>query len=171
VRVIQSVLVAEIRKHERYATATGDGGVRQLDEPMEATLADAGGMARMTWSITGAREAAGTWLMATVEFVGFGVQVCLDDPMLRIDQVRELGSDLWRIADRQEGEAAAVFEPMMRLRARAPSRLSARIDVALDFEIGTDVRVGVNLQSEGTLVLAFVEALERALEAVEELRG
>jgi len=160
--------MAEIYRDKRYASGQSGEGVRTLEEPMEATLADSGGLARLTWSISGSREAGETWLLSTIEFVGFGVQVFLEDPLLRFDQVRSFAQDVWRVADRQEGEVTAVFEPHMKVRIRAPSKMASRLDVSLEFEMGTDATVSARMQSEGTLALAFVEALDRALEAVED---
>jgi len=123
----------------------------------------------MTWSVSGSREAAGTWLTASVEFVGFGVQVFLDDPLLRFDQVREFAQELWRITEHKEGELEYTFEPYVKIKVRIPSRLAARLEVSLDFQIGTDAHVSANLQTDGTLALAFVEALDRMLEAIDDL--
>jgi hypothetical protein len=160
--------MAFFRKSDRHGDSQAEG-VRKLEEPMEATLADNGGLARLTFQLTGSREAAGTWLTGSVEFAGFGVQVFLDTPMIRFEDFREFGQAIWQVADRQEGEASAVFEPHLRLKVRAPSRLSSRLDVQLDFERGTDARVSARLQTEGTRALAFCEALERALEAIADL--
>ncbi|MBI4860578.1 MAG: hypothetical protein HY815_09990 [Candidatus Riflebacteria bacterium] len=158
-----------VRRDTRHGEGLMAEGVKALEEPMEATLADHGGLARMTWQISGSREAGATWLVATVEFVGFGVQVFLEDPLLRFDQVRTFAEDLWHVADRQEGELEATFEPYLKIKARSPSRLTSRLEVTLDFTMGTDAHVTANLQADGTLTLAFVDALDRALEAVEEL--
>ena len=160
--------MAFFRKDTRRNEAA-TGTVRSLEEPMEATLADNGGMARITISMSGAREAAGTWLISTVEFVGFGVQVFLEDPLLKFDAVRELGQNIWKVADAQEGEYSATFEPHLKLRMRAPSKKSARLEVFLDFTLGTDAHVTAQLQTDHTMALAFCEALERALEAIDDL--
>ena len=136
---------------------------------MEATLADNGGLARITFSLTGSREAAGTWLTGTVEFAGFGVQVFLDDPLLKFEAVRSLGQDIWRVADAQEGEMTCTFEPHLTIKMRAPSKKSARLEVYLTFTMGTDAQVTAQLQTDHTLALSFVEALERGLEAIDDL--
>lgn len=162
--------MAFFRKSERHGESQAEG-VRTFEEPMEATLADNGGMARITFSFTGSREAAGTWLVSTVEFVGFGVQVFLDDPLLGFEAVREFGQGIWKVADSQEGEMSATFEPYLKVRVKAPSKKSARLDVFLNFTMGTDATVAVQLQTDHTLALAFVEAVERALEAIDDLGG
>ena len=160
--------MAFFRKSERHGDSQAEG-VRTLEEPMEATLADNGGMARVTFSFSGSREAAGTWLISTVEFVGFGVQVFLEDPLLGFEAVRELGQGIWKVADSQEGEFKATFEPHLDIRIKAPSKKSARLDVYLTFTMGTDATVNVQLQTDHTLALSFVEALERGLEAIDDL--
>lgn len=160
--------MAFFRKSERHGESQAEG-VRTLEEPMEATLADNGGLARITFTFNGAREAAGTWLTGTVEFAGFGVQVFLEDPLLGFAAVRELGQNIWQVADAQEGEMSAAFEPHLKLRVKAPSKKSARLDVFLTFTMGTDATVNVQLQTDHTLALAFVEATERALEAIDDL--
>lgn len=160
--------MAFFRKSERH----GEGehaGVRSLGEPMEATLADNGGLARLTLTLSGSREAGTRFVTGTVEFAGFGVQVFLEDPLLGFDALRTLGQDIWQTANRQEGEAKGAFEPHLKLKVRAPSKRSSRLDVDVEFEMGTDARVTARLQSDGTMALAFVEALERALEAIDEL--
>lgn len=160
--------MAFFRKSTRHGESEA-AGVRTLEEPMEATLADNGGLARITFTLNGSREAAGTWLTGTVEFAGFGVQVFLDDPLLKFEAVREMGQEIWRVADSQDGEMNATFEPHLKIRLRAPSKKSARLDVFLDFTMGTDAAVKVQLQTDHTMALAFVEALERGLEAIDDL--
>lgn len=156
------------RKSDRHGESKAEG-VRSLGEHMEFTLADNGGMARVTFSISGSREAAGTWLTGSVEFVGFGVQVFMDDPLLDFDLLRELGQKIWQVADAQDGEFTVSFEPHMKFRMKAPSKKSARLDVYLEFMRGSDAKVEVRLQTDHTLALAFVEALERTLEAIDDL--
>lgn len=160
--------MAFFRKSDRHGDSTAEG-VKSLEEPMEATLADNGGMARITFSFTGSREAAGKWLTGTVEFVGFGIQVFLEDPMFSFEAMRELGQKMWQVADAQEGEMSAVFEPHLKMFMKAPSKKSARLDVELEFKMGTDADVDINLQTDHTLALSFVEAMERALEAIDDL--
>ena len=160
--------MAFFRKSERHNESSA-AGVKSLEEPMEFTLADNGGMARITFSATGSREAAGKWLTGTVEFVGFGVQVFLEDPMFKFDAIRELGQNIWRVADAQEGEMSATFEPSLNIKMRAPSKKSARLEVTVTFTIGTDATVNVQMQTDHTMALAFVEALERALEMIDDL--
>ena len=160
--------MAFIRKDTRHDKSAAQG-VKTLEEPMEATLADNGGLARITFSFTGSREAAGKWLIGTVEFVGFGVQVFLEDPLLSFEAVRKFGQDIWQVADAQEGEMKAVFEPHIDFRMKAPSKKSARLEVDLAFTQGTDAEVDVKLQTDHTLALSFVEALERALEMIDDL--
>jgi hypothetical protein len=160
--------MAEVWKDKRYRQSEAEG-VRSLEEPMEATLADTGGQARMTWSITGSREAGVRLLTGTIEFVGFGVQVFLDDPLLNFEKTREFAQDVWQITNRQTGEVSGNFEPNLKIKIRSPSKLAARQEVNLEFEMGTDARVSATMQTDGTMTLAFVEALDRALEAVEEL--
>jgi hypothetical protein len=160
--------MAEVWKDKRYRQSEAEG-VKTLEEPMEATLADQGGQARMTWSITGSREAGVKLLTGTIEFAGFGVQVFVEDPLLNFDKTREFAQDLWQIANRQTGELSAAFEPNLRIKIRSPSKLAARQEVNLEFEMGTDAKVNITMQIDGTMTLAFVEALDRALEAVEEL--
>lgn len=160
--------MAFFRKSDRHGENTAEG-VKSLGEPMECTLADNGGMARITFSLSGSREAAGTWLTGSVEFVGFGIQVYLDDPMLRFDAVREFGQKVWKVAEAQEGEAAGIFEPHLKIWVRAPSKKSARLEVEIEFKMGTDADVDVNLQTDNTFALSFCESLERALEAIDDL--
>lgn len=166
---ITMAAMAFFRKDKRY-DAGAAAGVKSLEEPMEATLADNGGLARITFSLSGSREAAGKWLTGTVEFAGFGVQVFLDDPLLKFDDVRELGQSLWKVSEAQEGDVVHKFEPSLVIRMRAPSKKSARLEVFLTFIMGTDAQVTAQLQTDNTLCLAFCEALERALEAIDDLR-
>jgi len=160
--------MAFFRKDTR-SNESAAAGARTLEEPMESTLADNGGMARITFSMTGMREAAGRWLTGTVEFAGFGLQVFLEDALLKFEDVRAMGQSIWKIADSQEGEASFEFQPHLKLRVRAPSKKSARLEVFVEFTLGTDAHATANLQTDGTFALAFVEALERGLEAIEDI--
>lgn len=161
-------IMAFFRKDTRH-DAHDEGSATALEEPMEATLADNGGLARLTFALTGKREAAGTWVTGSVEFAGFGVQVFLEDPMLKFDQLREFGTAVWQVADRQEGETRGAFEPHLKITVRAPSKRTSRLEVTVDFTMGTDANVSARLQTDGTMAFAFCEALERALEAIDEL--
>jgi hypothetical protein len=163
-----SRIMAFFRKDNRR-DAGDQASATALEEPMEVTLADNGGLARLTFALTGKREAAGTWVTGTVEFVGFGVQVFLDDPMFKFDQLREFGTAVWQVADAQEGETGTNFEPSLDITVTAPSKRTSRLEVAIEFTLGTDANVNAKLQTDGTMAFAFCEALDRALEAIDEL--